>query len=287
MNETTGFSAANVAPTNESTGFQILREIPGNGFAVRLVHYAAGYRQKRHSHDHHGVSFLIAGSLREQVGRHEETATPFSLVIKPAGVLHTDWVGPEGARLLQIKFDTNNRPWCESGIGGHNRWCWMHNAPGLREMVGLLARVQPSYGASAAYIEEEVIDLLAEVTGAENSPSSPAPDWLRRVKEQLDDAPDEPHSTQRLAEQAGVHAVSLARAFRRHYRLSVTQYRKLARFRLAVAALATPGHSLSEVAHACGYSDHAHFCRDLRTFAGVTPGTIRVLVSRVSFVQES
>lgn len=250
---------------------------------MRLVHYAAGYRQRRHSHSHHGISFLIAGSLREQVRRREETAAPFSLVIKPAEVSHTDWVGPEGARLLQIKFDADNRLWHESGIGGHDNWRWMHNGPGLRQMTALLARLQPTYDAS---IEEAAIDLLAELTRAEEPGRGPAPAWLRPIKEQLDDAAEESPGVQWLADLAGVHAVSLSRAFRRHYGVSVAQYRKLARFRRAVAALTGSSRSLCEVAHACGYTDHAHFCRDLRTLAGVSPGAIRDLASRVSFVQE-
>lgn len=270
----------------EPVGPQTLREIPGSGFTVRLVHYTAGYRQKRHSHDHHGISFLIAGGLREQVQQREETAVPFSLVIKPAGVIHTDWVGPQGARLLQIKFNADNRPWHESGIGGHCNWRWMHNGPGLREMVSLLAQLQPVSGVVATSIEDGVIDLLGELARTEKPARGPAPAWLRPIKEQLDDIPDGSLSVQRLAGLAGVHAVSLSRAFRRHYGVSVSQYHKLARFRRAVAALEGCDHSLSEVAHACGYTDHAHFCRDLRTLTGVSPGMIRRLISRVSFVQE-
>ncbi|MCW8127463.1 helix-turn-helix domain-containing protein [Microbulbifer halophilus] len=253
---------------------------------MRLVHYAAGYRQRRHSHSHHGISFLIAGSLREQVRRREETAAPFSLVIKPAEVSHTDWVGPEGARLLQIKFDADNRLWHESGIDGHDNWRWMHNGPGLRQMVALLARLQSTSGAPTTSIEEAVIDLLAELTRTEEPGRDAAPAWLRPIKEQLDDAAEESLCVQRLAELAGVHAVSLSRAFRRHNGVSVAQYRKLARFRRAIAALTGSSHNLCEVAHACGYTDHSHFCRDLRTLAGVSPGAIRDLASRVSFVQE-
>lgn len=131
-----------------------------------------------------------------------------------------------------------------------------------------------------------MIDLLAELTRAEETGRRLVPAWLRPIKEQLDDAAEAPLSVQRLADFAGVHAVSLSRAFRRHYRVSVGQYRKLVRFRRAITALTGSNHNLCEVAHACGYTDHAHFCRDLRALAGVSPGVIRDLAFRVSSVQD-
>jgi AraC-like DNA-binding protein len=40
------------------------------------------------------------------------------------------------------------------------------------------------------------------------------------------------------------------------------------------AALAAPG-SLAEVAHACGYADQAHLCREVRDLTGTTPSRLR------------
>lgn len=266
----------------------VRREFASGDLAVRLVDYPAGYRQARHSHDHHGVSFLIAGFLRESVGRREEAAEPFSLVVKPAGVAHADVTGPAGARLLQIVFETDSRLWRESDIGTRRGWRWMHHAPGLPEMVDLVARLPSGAGAPVAIVEDGVLELLARVAGSAEPRRGEIPAWLRRVKQRLDEDSDGFPRVRRLAEQAGVHPVSLARAFRRHYGMSVTHCRKLARFRRAVTVLAASGHNLSRVAHACGYADHAHFCRDLRGLAGVSPRVIRrLLTSRVSSVQEA
>ena len=33
-----------------------------------------------------------------------------------------------------------------------------------------------------------------------------------------------------------------------------------------------PGKNLTEVGYDCGYYDHAHFIRDFKEYAGLTPG---------------
>lgn len=265
---------------------QILRGISGNGFTVRLAQYPAGHRQKWHSHNHHGISFLISGGMRECVQRSEEDATPFSLVIKPAEVSHCDRVGPKGARLVQVTFEENCQLWPESCTDAHKNWRWLHKGPALREMVSLLALLLSNSSVPNTIAEEEIVNLLAGVTDVEAVAQGPAPLWLRSIKQQLDETPQILLSVRQLADQAGVHAVYLSRAFRRYYGTSITQYRKRARFCLAAAALSSPDNNLCEIAHACGYTDHAHFCRDLRTLTGSKPSSIRDLLYRVSSVQE-
>jgi AraC-like DNA-binding protein len=51
---------------------------------------------------------------------------------------------------------------------------------------------------------------------------------------------------------------------------------RVLRFQAALTKLRTAGRlSLSRVAMECGYHDQAHFTRDFRAFAGVTPGVYR------------
>ncbi|WP_346838814.1 AraC family transcriptional regulator [Microbulbifer sp. SAOS-129_SWC] len=280
-------STASPLSREKRPGPQILREISGNGFALQLAQYPAGHRQKWHSHNHHGISFLISGGIRERVQRSEEDATPYSLVIKPAGVSHCDWIGPTGARLVQIKFTADCQLWPASCIDVDKNWRWLHKGPALREMLSLLALLLSNSSAPDSIAEEETVNLLAGVTGMEAVARGPAPRWLRWIKQQLDDTARLSLSVRQLADRAGVHPVYLARAFRRHYGTSITQYRKRARFCLAAATLSHSGSNLCEIAHACGYTDHAHFCRDLRTLTGSRPGSIRALLSRVSSVQET
>lgn len=250
---------------------RLLRQLEVGGFRVDDVLYPPHYRQPRHAHQVPGISLVLAGQLREGVGRVEEDAQPLSIVVKPARVIHTDEIGPAGARLLQIAV-RDDRSWQRLPMG---RWRWLHTGTGLRRMLRILRDLQDD----TAGVEDGVLELLAELGEPDPPDRRPPPFWLRLAREVLDDFAADQLSVRQLADQVGVHPVSLTRAFRRHYRLSVSAYRRHVRLRQAAGAMGR--RNLSCVAQEAGYADHAHLCRDMRALTGLTPSEYRRLTNRV------
>jgi AraC-like DNA-binding protein len=80
------------------------------------------------------------------------------------------------------------------------------------------------------------------------------------------------------AELAGRLAIStrqLERRFLVHYGVPLRDYRRLARFSMALAALMTnppQAGSLARIAQESRYADQAHFTNDFRRFVGTSPG---------------
>ncbi len=69
---------------------------------------------------------------------------------------------------------------------------------------------------------------------------------------------------------------TLERRFRSEVGVSPKQAARIARFQAATRKLlASPRVSLGRVAHECGYYDQAHFNREFRTLAGISPGQWR------------
>jgi len=63
--------------------------------------------------------------------------------------------------------------------------------------------------------------------------------------------------------------------FKDHVGLSPKLFARVLRFRHAVRLLTDERLTLTDIGHTCGYFDQAHFTRDFRTFAGITPSELR------------
>lgn len=68
----------------------------------------------------------------------------------------------------------------------------------------------------------------------------------------------------------------LRRLMDQHVGVGPAEYVRLARFIDSLHRMASPRHTLTEIALSAGYYDQAHFCRDFRSFAGMTPQEYRV-----------
>lgn len=95
--------------------------------------------------------------------------------------------------------------------------------------------------------------------------------WLLRWQA----GPALPSSAAVLASDMGVGMRSLQRRFMEHLGVSPRQHLRWLRFERARKLLLQRDHRAVDVALAAGYSDQAHFVREFRRFAGVTPGRYR------------
>jgi len=224
------------------------------------------------------MTLLYQGRLAERVGGREEEAGPLSIVVKPPGVRHADRYGPDGAWTLQVSFapgylETGRPEW---HLGG---WRWSHGGEGVRPFLALLESVRraPAAGADS---ESLVFELLAAMSLPGSRPvRGTAPRWLERARTRIDETESgpEPLRVRCLAEEAGVHPVSLARAFRRHYGITATAAIRRRRIAAAARALSEGDARLSHIALDAGFADQAHFCRVFKGATGLTPLRFRHL----------
>lgn len=235
--------------------------------------YRGSLHQVRHAHDTMSVTVVLAGSLRERVGRVEETAHPLSLVIKPVGVEHENHFGAPGVQTLQLLLDAREGLELARVQPALAQWRWIHTGafvpPFLRLARAL--RAGDSLGAELA-----TVDALAAIDAPPLSRASP-PEAIRRVTSRLDDEPRPPR-VRDLARDAGMHPVYLARLFRRYVGTTMSHYLRRRRVREVIARL-DPGTPLGKAAHEARFADHAHMCRAFRAETGLTPSEYRVLLT--------
>lgn len=253
---------------------------PEPGVRVREISYRRDDEQPPHFHEWSSVTLVIGGSLEERSGSVREEALALSVVVKPAGTVHADRIGAKGARTLQVAIRPGVwRDLVEEG-GVAPEWRWLHGGIAARPLLRLLDDHRTG-GHDPRALEALVCELMAAVDEAAD-PTPPRrrddpPAWLAHAREELRDTFRDAPLVRDLARSAGVHPVSLSRAYRRYFGRSPSEELRRLRVRSAGHLLADDRLSLSAVAYRAGFADQSHMCRDFKRSTGLTPGRFRRL----------
>jgi AraC family transcriptional regulator len=124
-------------------------------------------------------------------------------------------------------------------------------------------------------IEGLLLELLAGVTRQTYHSENGNAKWLSRARDFVHDRFHESISLAEVAEFAGVHPVSLARAFRRMHHCTVGEYVRKLRIEFACQKLTASDESLVEIAFSAGFSEQSHLCRTFKRLTGLTPSEYR------------
>ena len=236
---------------------------------VRLIQatYAPGTRFPPHAHDRGNVSLIVRGQIEEIVGRVTVSAATCDVVVKPAGTVHGNRFGPDGARTLVVEIPISFR-----ALG---RWRWIHGGPVAASALRVYRAMRSD---EVVDLDELVTELIADIEDELSAPTAAmAPPWVRRVRDVIHDSFPHPVSVAQLARSVDVHPVYLARAFRARFGCAVTQYVRRLRVRAAAHRLACSSAPVCDVALAMGFADQAHLTRVFKRDTGVTPARFRRL----------
>jgi AraC family transcriptional regulator len=239
--------------------------------------YAPHARIYAHAHRAPYFCVVLGGAFEELTMGRWESCGPGTVVFHPTHEEHADRMGAAGARCfnLELGLQLAARLEAESALPGSRVMLPAGRAAALavRHRPGRSAVVDPALDALA--IEDTLLAMLAELPG-QNPTGHGAerpPRWLDRATERLRE-PDPPRVTE-LAAEAGVHPVYFARAFRAATRLTPSTFAVRARLERAAAAMLASNATISSIAHAAGFADHSHFCRQFRRTFGGTPSAYR------------
>ncbi len=245
--------------------------------------YRPGTRHRPHQHDELHLSLVLSGWVAETVGRDTEWAQPLSVVAKDAGVRHANDFGPGGARLARLTLESGTIAALVEDPARADAWRWVRSASVARPYLNLVRRSQGGTCTVDAD-DPDMLDLLAGMTARRATTtrgSSPA--WLTQVMEELRKQWHPGMSVRDVARRAGVHPVYFARCVRRWFGTGVAEELRRLRMQSAAAALATSDDTVCCIAHAHGFADEAHLCREFRCATGTTPGRYRSLVASLDY----
>jgi len=226
----------------------------------------------RHEHELAYVTVMLGGDYLEGDRGKLAELRAFTAVFNPSGVQHATVIGPAGASFFTIELHAE----LVSQLGvrlpsdtrfdrGAGAMLW----PGLR-LYSAFKRGM----ADPLLLESNVLELLGAIAGFA-SPEKTAPWWLGRVKERLHEEFPDSIRMRDLADDAGVHPVHLARAFRKTENLTPGEYLQRLRVRAACHRLSERDYPLAAIAMECGFADQSHFTRVFKKLTKTTPAQFR------------
>ncbi len=248
---------------------------PIPGFVVSEVQYEACRYQPRHDHGEARLIVTVRGGFTEDWERLSHTCGPDSVLMRPAGEMHTNRYSAKGALCINVRFGAE---WSdrleEYGIrGGSN---------GSAEVRSVADRLYRELRAGDSALPIAIQCGVLEIMSLFSRLQSPrrerhAPHWIESTKELLRSRLNGPPDLFETARLAGVHPAHLSRVFRQFTGMTIGTYLRRQRVDFACSLLRESQRSLADIALEAGFCDQAHFSRMFRRQIGVSPKEFRSL----------
>lgn len=176
-----------------------------------------------------------------------------------------------GARIMSVEF-ADEDPF----DGAPLNWGRRTDRFTLRHIGDVLAAARAGDINGARIASMDLVTASVDDEGIRSDP----PQWIRSLREALEESSLAIIDVRDWAVEAGYHPAHVSRLFRRCFGYSISDYASAHAVRRAIGQLASPDVSLSEAALAAGFYDQSHMNRLFRRVLGRTPGEARALLTR-------
>lgn len=252
--------------------------LEASGLSVLLANYVR-CTPVLHCHDEPMLTFLLAGHCIETDSRgHSLTASPLDVYVQPRNFLHSHLtespvttvcalLGPEFVDKLGNRVEVLHRPAVLSSLG-IGRTC--------RRIADEMARNDESSKVSLVGLFIELVGEMSRSVSAENVRLSPL--WLREFERIIECHYSEKIGLESIAASLGMLPANLGCSVLESTGLTVRAHLRKKRTEMAVQLLGTTSLSVTEIAVRCGFSDHSHMARIVRSRYGTSLSQLRSML---------
>jgi AraC family transcriptional regulator len=246
-------------------------------FHLTEAAYPARCRVPSHRHESAYITFVVRGRLEEVVAGRSEQFEPRGMVLKPAGMVHSNRFGESGAQLLLVEVLPTLSQDCPS-VSRVLDQVWLAQSPRVAELMLRIHRElrdQDDYSGLCA--EGLLLETFAELARA----TAPRPaaaageQYLDRVRERLHAEFTRPLRIAGLAADESISPTRLARQFRARFGRGIGEYLRQVRLDWVAEALLRTQHPIALLALEAGFADQSHLTRDFSRVFGATPAAFR------------
>lgn len=228
------------------------------------------------AHEHAPAHFclgLTGGCVERIRGRDVECVTG-TAEFHPVGTKHSSRWGTHGGRCFTITLDDDwiSRLALESTPPPHTGVLDATSRDLLTRLHRELVAFDP---CSPLVIEGLALALLGTAGRSRRATPRGAPAWMPQVEEYLRAHFAQPFRVGAVAQVAGVAPVSLSKWYRRVHGCTIGERVRAMRVDHAARLLTTSRLSITQVALASGFVDHAHLTKTFKRLRQLTPSDYR------------
>lgn len=230
-----------------------------------------------HVHEAPHFCLGVSGSCEERLGSRRIDCRPGTVEFHPAGTSHASRWNADGGRCFTVTLGTSWRArWAPSGESDTAPHPGLLGGSARALMARLHRETRRQDACSELVVEGLVLALIGDARReALDVRNRQVPPWFAVAEEYVRDFAYGHVSVAAAAREAGVSPVTLGRWFLRVHRVTVGDYVRQLRVDRACALLTTTRLSISDIAHASGFADHAHLTRAFRRQLHDTPSAFR------------
>ncbi|PWT89787.1 MAG: hypothetical protein C5B54_08360 [Acidobacteria bacterium] len=219
------------------------------------------HRIQPHTHNTAILTVVLNGSFQEVVDRKKYHCEPGTLLVKPAGAVHSHRYSSHGAHCLLIEISDQSIE--EARI--YDRRKLKPAVVSLQREIGI------SDQCSESIISELVQSIFHETAIQHSDSLRKCPGWLKRAKDYIHDCNVAGVRLTQIAHFAGVHPTHLCEIFPRYFGCTIGEYARRLRLEKAFREITESSRPLIDIALAAGFYDQSHFHRLFKRFTGLTP----------------
>jgi len=256
---------------------EMLRQHDAGGFSLSQTRYRPSSTLPRHSHESHYVCFVLSGTYKESYERRTRSCQPAMVLYHPAGELHAQYFDKTAVDLFRVEVNPARLRYASQPSLSMDGCDFRGGAPASLAHK-LYQEFQEPDAVSHLAIEGlglELIASLARDSERRIDTSRQPPRWLGQAHELVKSRYLEHLTLNDIAGSVGIHPVTLAREFRRHYDCTVGELVRRERIGFACRELLKPEESIAGVAVSAGFYDQSHFAKVFKRLIGMTPACYR------------
>ena len=244
-----------------------------DGLTVSTVTLNAGLKFGSHAHVHDQLCVVLEGEYEENCDARAFALRAGSVLWRRAGKMHHNLIGADDVEVILVDIEPERS----------QKLCPYLAAPAAYFVPGtfdeirrdLVSELRRSDQASSIAVEGLICLLAARASRCCTLPKSGMPEWLSKAVELICSQYSGRIRLAQVAAAAGVHPVTVAVAFRRHFGKSVGDYIADLRTAHAKQKLENTRRPIAEIAQEAGFYDESHMGRVFRRRFGISPGAFR------------